>query len=685
MEFPIRVKLLLLISGLVVAATGAYLTLAVTLFKQDKTDLIYELNASNVKTLSAETEATLSKVIDKVKLLTRGHADEAWARAVFEAEPDLIAYTLYKPEKSGWTSVSSVRNADYLKLYGLAPTEVDRIREKFPVPFAKVLTRRTWAANATLEGGAPVLTLAFAIEIRDQERSEEYVAVTDLRMDRLLALLSNRDTATSYLVDGEGKIVAHPDPAVLVSGASVAELPIVQQAVQAPVALQLQKFTWKGRTWLGAYASVGVGGLSVISQVEEAQAFRAARKLIRKSLLFALVFITVALLLSGWFARTLTGPIERLVAATDRLSRWDFAESLHLKSRDEIARLARAFNSMASDLRSQRAQLDENRAELELKVKERTAALEAQKTQLADTQESLVRTTRLASLGELAGVAAHEVLNPINNMGIRLERIRRGSSEAEENDLKLLEGIVSAWKNAYVAGGWKGLEAELLKPVEGSSRPLAEEDLENLTGISAALAKGRSERTADLEFLAREMARVTRIVNGMRTLSRVGGERKPMDVHASLEDTQVALADAFAKRGVALVKEYGAEAREQYTVIGDRDELVQVFSNLLRNALQAVSAADRRAGEIRIATRRAARPEGARIEVRIIDNGTGIAPENLSRIFEPDFTTKTLEEGTGLGLSISRRLVRAFGGDIEVEKTEEGAGTTFVVWLPAAT
>ncbi|MCM2277045.1 MAG: ATP-binding protein [Oligoflexia bacterium] len=684
-EFPIRAKLLLLMSALVLVATGTYLALAVSLFKEDKVSLVYELNASNVKTLSAEVESGFLKIADKIKLLTQGHADEAWARAVFEAEPDLISYSLYRPgsEAGTWRRVASVRNSEYLKLYGLAPEEIDRVRERFPVPFAKVLAKGSWAANATMPGGAPIVTLALAVAIRDKDDAGEYVAVTDLRMDRLLKLLSEPGIATSYLVDAEGRVVAHPDASLVTSGATLADVPIVRDAVQSPVALRLHKFDWLGKAWLGAHSSVAIGGLSVISQVEEEQAFRAARLLIRKSVLFGLLFVTAALLVSGWMSRSFTVPLEQLLAATEKLARWEFAGTLHVKTRDEIARLARAFNSMASDLRGQRAQLDAHRTELELKVKERTAALEERQKQLSEAQESLIRTTRLASLGELAGVAAHEVLNPVNNMNIRLERIRKQLREAEESDLKLMNEIVSAWQKAYSSGGWKGLEGELLKASPDSGKPLVEEDFENLMGISRDLLKRLEEKSADLEFLGREIARVTRIINSMRSLSRVGGERKPLDVHLSLKDTEVALADAFQKRKIALVRDYGPEAREAYQVIADRDELVQVFSNLVRNGLQAVSAANRRAGEIRIATRRANAEAGARVEVRISDNGTGIPQGDLARIFEPTFTTKTVEEGTGLGLSISRRLVRAFGGDIEVEKTAEGEGTTFLVWFPA--
>src|SRR5690349_21698695 len=95
-KFPIRTKLLLLLSGFSLLATCVYLILAIELFKEDKTELIYELNASIVKTLSAEIESSIGKVIDKVNLLTQGHQDSRWSRTVFESEPLLISYTLYE-------------------------------------------------------------------------------------------------------------------------------------------------------------------------------------------------------------------------------------------------------------------------------------------------------------------------------------------------------------------------------------------------------------------------------------------------------------------------------------------------------------------------------------------------------------------------------------------------------------
>src|SRR5271163_4225442 len=108
-KFPIRTKLLLLMSGFVLFSTLIYLLLAFQLFKDDKLQLVYELNASTVKTLSAELEANLLKIVDKIKLLTQGHRDSNWTRSVFESEPDLISYSLFSrtPDSKEWVLVSS--------------------------------------------------------------------------------------------------------------------------------------------------------------------------------------------------------------------------------------------------------------------------------------------------------------------------------------------------------------------------------------------------------------------------------------------------------------------------------------------------------------------------------------------------------------------------------------------------
>jgi PAS domain S-box-containing protein len=112
---------------------------------------------------------------------------------------------------------------------------------------------------------------------------------------------------------------------------------------------------------------------------------------------------------------------------------------------------------------------------------------------------------------------------------------------------------------------------------------------------------------------------------------------------------------------------------------GDPKLLVQGFSNLIANAEQAIGAV-RETGSIRIS---AALKEG-KIALDFSDDGPGIAPENIGKVFDPFFTTRRPTGGTGLGLTISQAIVKEHGGKIEVESTP-GAGATFRVLLPAVT
>ncbi len=111
------------------------------------------------------------------------------------------------------------------------------------------------------------------------------------------------------------------------------------------------------------------------------------------------------------------------------------------------------------------------------------------------------------------------------------------------------------------------------------------------------------------------------------------------------------------------------------TIQADDGQLRQVFLNLLQNALDAV----RDAGTIQVS----ARQEDGEIDVAITDDGCGIPEEHLGKIFDPFFSTKGVGKGTGLGLSVSYGIIQAHGGRISVE-SRPGSGSTFHVWLPAA-
>lgn len=655
-EFPIRRKLLLLLAGIVGGATALYLALAIQLFKDDKALLITELNSQSVKTLALEIDATLRRYQDTLSALVEVDPKLERVGAILKRDPTLLVVEFRDAGgvlMGTWASIS----ADWVAKLRTAAPETRGVQ------------------NASAPELGPVGHWRF--ELASGKQARVWFSLADLNRR-----VSQPGVVKMMVIDSQGQLLAASQGEARVTVRErIQGHPLVQEAAESTLKSMTRRFEWQGTQWVGGFTHAGASGAVVLAQVEEKEAGRAALKLAERSLLIALLVLTISLFASRQLAKTLSDPLDALVGVTEQLSKGNWEGSVHVRTRDEIGLLAGAFNSMVGDLRTQRTQLQGQNTELELKVKERTEALESDKKKLAEMQETLVRTTRLSSLGELAGAAAHEVLNPINNMNIRVQKIQKNLTDLEKPDTELLGNIINAWDAAFKKGGWDALQAELTRISEKDNRPMIHEDLENLVGIARDSVRRLQERADDLDFLAREMIRITRIVNNMRALSRVGGERKPQDIHMAIDATWVAQRDVFERKRVQLVRDYSAEPRAEFQVVADPDELVQVFSNLARNALQAVVDAQRRSGEVRISTRRTV----SRVEIRISDNGTGVKSENVGKLFEPNFTTKSLEEGTGLGLSISRRIVRAFGGDIELEETSAGQGTTFLVWFPRVT
>ncbi|MFO0722373.1 MAG: PAS domain S-box protein [Myxococcota bacterium] len=200
---------------------------------------------------------------------------------------------------------------------------------------------------------------------------------------------------------------------------------------------------------------------------------------------------------------------------------------------------------------------------------------------------------------------------------------------------------------------------------------------DELKGVLTTLPPER--RTDLLEILrdARDGAeRVRKIVANLKMFTQAGAaeRRESLDVRHVL-NTALHLTQNQIRHRARLVRDFGVTA----PVSADEARLVQVFINLLLNAVYAIRVGDVANNEIRIRTEQTA----DRVIVEVQDSGEGIPPHVKPRIFEPFFTTKPAGVGTGLGLAISYNIVQGLGGDITVDSAL-GKGTTFRVSLPIA-
>jgi two-component system nitrogen regulation sensor histidine kinase GlnL len=185
--------------------------------------------------------------------------------------------------------------------------------------------------------------------------------------------------------------------------------------------------------------------------------------------------------------------------------------------------------------------------------------------------------------------------------------------------------------------------------------------------------------------LTKEVDRVNRIIEMLLNLARPAPVRPvPLNLHQLLERVALLTEEGARDKRISVVRRYDPSLPP---ILGDEDRLVQVFHNLMRNAMDAMSAG----GTLTLATKVSLNPlfgrmdlgGGARtmVEAHVIDEGSGIPAAARARIFDPFFTTK--DHGLGLGLAICHQILEQHRGAIHVD-SEEGRGTTVTCFLPTA-
>lgn len=296
--------------------------------------------------------------------------------------------------------------------------------------------------------------------------------------------------------------------------------------------------------------------------------------------------------------------------------------------------------------------LDQN-VHLEDLVKQRTAALSQQltdlteaKKRLEEAQNQLLQSEKLASIGQLAAGVAHELNNPIGFVNSNL-------------------GTLSGYVDTLLAidAAYTAIQIHLT--------PTLPQAFDSVTSLKANA--DHAFMIEDLRQLIKEsrdgLDRVKTIVRDLKDFARVGAtEWLWADIHQGLDSTLNIVWNEL-KYKARVEREFGALPEIRCIP----SQLNQVFMNLLVNAAHAIE----KQGVIRLRSG----CDDKQVWVEVIDDGAGIAPDILNRIFDPFFTTKPLGKGTGLGLSLAWGIVQRHQGHIDVQ-SELGKGTTFRVVLP---
>lgn len=367
------------------------------------------------------------------------------------------------------------------------------------------------------------------------------------------------------------------------------------------------------------------------------------------------------LLLFTVLQNNIATPLKSLLGATEQLTDGDFKVSLDTDRPDEWGQLATAFTQMAQQLQAAFTDLEQKVVEQEQAqtiILEKTQALEQAFQELQQMQLQTVQSEKMSALGNLVAGVAHEINNPVGFL--------QGNIKPAQEYIQDLLGLIELYQEKIPTP-----DADIEGEIEAIDLEFIREDLPKLLG------------SMDLG-----VKRIRKISDSLRTFSRQDQEYKTaFDIHEGIDSTLLILKHRTKtneqRPEIKVVKNYG----DLFPIDCFPGQLNQVFMNILANAIDAFDEANlgKDYGEIEanlntITIQTLVIDE--QVQIQIQDNGCGIKPEMVERIFEQGFTTKEVGKGTGLGMAIARQIVvEKHGGSLDVQ-SDLGQGTNFCIYLP---
>jgi signal transduction histidine kinase len=393
-----------------------------------------------------------------------------------------------------------------------------------------------------------------------------------------------------------------------------------------------------------------------------------------------LVGMLVAVLLVSQLQTVISGPISNLAAVVAHVAKsGDFGARAVKQGDDELGQLTDGFNRLLAQTEASKRELQEERDFQELRVRERTAELSASNAQLEvrtqelqgevaareatnedlqRAQKELMTASRQAGMAEVANNVLHNVGNVLNSVNVSATLLE---THVKELGVARFARVVELFN----AQG-DNLGTFISTDPRGQKVPtLLNEIGKNFQGKEKTILD-------EIRSLQGNVGHIGEIVNWQQSLAKRAGVQEILPVTDLVEDSLRINAGALVRHGVELIREY--QARPLVNL--DKHQILQILVNLVRNAKYACDESEQPDRKIIVRVTQV----GDRARVAVIDNGVGIAPENMTRIFNHGFTTR--DGGHGFGLHSGALAARELNGSLDAHSEGPGLGAMFTLDLP---
>jgi C4-dicarboxylate-specific signal transduction histidine kinase len=321
---------------------------------------------------------------------------------------------------------------------------------------------------------------------------------------------------------------------------------------------------------------------------------------------------------------------------------------------DELGQLVDGFNEMLMQIQTRDTALQTARDHLEKRVEERTSELES-------THRQLLEASRLGGMAEIATNVLHNVGNVLNSINISASQVADSLKKSKVANLAKVVVLLQEHE--------PDLGTFITSDLKGKRLPAY------LAQLSENLLADQKMTVKELDSLRGNIEHIKEIVAMQQSYAKVSGVKEIININELVEDSLRMNEGALNRHRVEVIREF-----EKVSPINvEKHKILQILVNLIRNAKYACEDSERQDPQMTVRV-----TDGmGRIKISIIDNGVGIPPENMIRIFNHGFTTR--KDGHGFGLHSGALAAKEMGGSLTAQSDGMGRGATFTLELPYTT
>jgi len=359
-RLKIRTKLIIIVSLVIISALTVMTVIATVFFKNDMQRTIETNNNRTTSIISQKVESDLFSIADKLNLMASAMNQEfkseeqkyLFAKNFFTNDNTLLYLAIIRKTDDNKLIVTrSIENRDFMQNNQVSIDDFNRINQEFSDSYLRAFSNEFMVFNVSRGFKNPVLAVSFPFKKNGNGEVESTLACY-IKLERFLpSFAQTSDSTTTYMVNGDGEVLAHHDAAIVLNHGNFIKSPIVQQMLKSKSPNSTIRYSDSGKkTYLGSFSKIGFGGIGIIATIEENKAFEGVYAIQRINIYILGITLSVAILFVYFFAKTFSTPLLKLLHATNEIEKGNFRVEIKPSSGDEIGQLTGSFVHMGLGL-----------------------------------------------------------------------------------------------------------------------------------------------------------------------------------------------------------------------------------------------------------------------------------------------------------------------------------------------